>query len=184
MSTRSTTVRAKAARERLRRSYLPKPARLLFVGESPPASGRFFYQADSGLYRAIRRTFMRAFPEIRKEDFLATFRALGCYLVDLCGEPVDDLDAKQRKRICGAGETRLARTIRKLQPETIVTLVLAIAPNVERAIELSRWKRRHIQLPYPGRWKRNRTAFDRALRPFLQHELQSGMSMISRSSVC
>jgi hypothetical protein len=172
MNTRSTSVRAQAARERLRRSYRPKRVRLLFVGESPPASGRFFYQADSGLYRAIRRTFMRAFPEIRKEDFLATFRDLGCYLIDLCSEPVDDLEVKQRKRICGTGESHLARTIRRLQPETIVTLVLAIAPNVEHAIKISKWKGRHIQLPYPGRWKRNRIAFDRALRPFLQHELQ------------
>ena len=92
-----------SARERLRRSYRPKRVRMLFVGESPPASGRFFYQADSGLYRAVRGTFMRAFPEIRKDEFLAGFRDLGCYLVDLCGEPVDDLGAKQRKQICEAG---------------------------------------------------------------------------------
>ena len=161
-----------AARERLRRSYCPKRLSILFIGESPPASGRFFYRADSGLYRAVRRTFMRAFPEIRKDEFLDQFRDLGCYLVDLCGEPVDDLATKQRKQICAAGERQVARTIRKLQPETIVTVVLAIAPNVERAIELAKWKGAHIQLPYPGRWKRNRVGFDRGLRPLLQRELQ------------
>ena len=161
-----------SARERLRRSYRPKRVRMLFVGESPPASGRFFYQADSGLYRAVRGTFMRAFPEIRKDEFLAAFRDLACYLVDLCGEPVDDLGAKHRKQICEAGETQLARTIRKLQPETIVTVVLAIAPNVERAIEQAKWKGAHIQLPYPGRWKRNRVGFERGLRPLLQRELR------------
>ena len=115
---------------------------------------------------------MRAFPEIRKDEFLDEFRDLGCYLVDLCGEPVDDLATKQRKQICAAGERQLARTIRKLQPERIVTVVLAIAPNVERATELAKWKGAHIQLPYPGRWKRNRVGFDRGLRPLLQRELQ------------
>jgi hypothetical protein len=163
-----------AARERLRRRYLPARVRMLFIGEAPPASGRFFYQADSGLYRAVRRTFMRAIPAIRKEDFLDTFAELGCYLTDLCGEPIDDLNLKQRRTRCGKGETQLTRTIKKLQPEIIITLVLSIAPNVERAIDQARWKGLHVQLPYPGRWKRNRLAFDRGLRPLLQREFRAG----------
>lgn len=168
----STRTASNAARERLRRSYRPKRVRMLFIGESPPASGRFFYQADSGLYRAVRETFLRAFPEIPRDEFLAVFRDLGCYLVDLCGQPVDNLASKRRKQVCGAGEAHLAQTIRKLRPETIITVVLAIAPNVERAIEQAKWSGRHIQLPYPGRWKRNRVAFDRGLRPLLRRELQ------------
>lgn len=143
---------------------------MLFIGEAPPASGRFFYQADSGLYRAIRRTFVGAFPAIREAEFLAIFTDLGCYLTDLCGEPVDDLGPKERKQMCSNGEIRLAHTIERLQPEMIVTLVLSIAPNVERAIDQATWKGLHIQLPYPGRWKRNRLAFDRGLRPVLQRE--------------
>jgi hypothetical protein len=63
---------------------------MLFVGESP-ASGRFFYRADSGLYRAIRQTFLSAFPDLKDADFLESFRQLDYYLVDLCGSPVDRL---------------------------------------------------------------------------------------------
>jgi hypothetical protein len=144
---------------------------MLFIGESPPASGRFFYQADSGLYRAMRRTFMLAFPAIRKDDFLITFRDLGCYLLDLCGEPVDDLDRKERKELCESGEAKLSRAIGELQPEIVVTLVLSIAPNVHRAIVAAGWKGEHVALPYPGQWKRNRVAFDKALRPLLLREL-------------
>jgi hypothetical protein len=143
---------------------------MLFIGEAPPASGRFFYQADSGLYRAIRRTFMRVFPAVRKEDFLETFTRLGCYLTDLCGAPVDDLDLKKRRQRCGEGEIRLMRTIQHLRPEIIITLVLSIAPNVERSITRAGWEGVHIRLPYPGRWKRNRLAFDRGLRPVLECE--------------
>jgi hypothetical protein len=73
--------------ERLRRRFRPEKVRILFVGESPPASGRFFYQADSGLYRATRQAFLKAFPDLRERNFLESFRDLGCYLVDLCEPP-------------------------------------------------------------------------------------------------
>jgi hypothetical protein len=46
---------------------------MLFVGESPPASGRLFYHADSGLYRAIRQAFLSAFPDLKDADFLESF---------------------------------------------------------------------------------------------------------------
>src|SRR5690242_11432639 len=107
--------RSKAlSRERLRRQYLPSRVRILFVGEAPPASGRFFYQADSGLYRALRATFNRAFPDMEGIDFLKAFRDRGCYLVDLCGRPVDRLRPKSRKRVCSAGEVPLSGLIQQL----------------------------------------------------------------------
>jgi hypothetical protein len=159
------------ARECLRRHYRPGHVRVLFVGESPPASGRFFYQADSGLYRAMRHTFVNAFPTLRDADFLESFRALGCYLVDLCGTPVDRLDAEQRKRVCIAGQVRLSRMLKQLQPDVLITVVRSIAANVERAECGANWKGQHLELPYPGRWQRNRAAFDTELVPVLRREL-------------
>jgi hypothetical protein len=49
-------------REALRESFRPKPIRILFVGEAPPASGRFFYSANSGLYRAMRDVLKHSIP--------------------------------------------------------------------------------------------------------------------------
>src|SRR6516164_10422943 len=93
------------SRERLRRQYRPRRVRILFVGEAPPASGRFFYRADSGLYRAIRDTFMTAFPSLRSSngEFLEAFCEMGCYLVDLCGEPVDQMRPQLRHCVCVEG---------------------------------------------------------------------------------
>lgn len=145
--------------------------RLLFVGESPPASGRFFYQADSGLYRAMRSAFIAAFPSVRSDDFLDSFQALGCYLLDLCARPVDNLEPQKRKRICQEGEIRLAGGIQFLQPETMVTVVRSIFPNVERARNLAGWTGLHISLLYPGRWQHHRAAFEEALVPILREEL-------------
>jgi hypothetical protein len=161
-----------SARERLRRRYLPDRVQILFVGESPPASGRFFYQQDSGLYRAVRDTFLAAFPHLRNEEFLDSFRALGCYLVDLCGEPVDKMNLRARRSACSAGEVCLARTIRKLRPKVIVTIVRSIRANVIRAQNEAHWCGLHLELPYPGRWHRYKIRFRRQLVPLLRKTLE------------
>jgi len=162
---------AALARERLRRRYRPAHVHLLFIGEAPPASGRFFYQADSGLYRAIRGAFVAALPDLREDDFLPSFRALNCYLVDLCGRPVDRLNAVQRKQARSEGEIPLSRIVRRLQPRIVITVVRSIVPNVIRAQQLSHWTGVHLVLPYPGRWKQHRAAFDELLIPVLKKEL-------------
>jgi hypothetical protein len=145
--------------------------RILFVGEAPPASGRFFYQGDSGLYRAIRDTFLAEFPALENAEFLSAFRSLGCYLVDLCGQPVDRLPHTGRTALCSAGEPRLARTIRILRPRIIVTLVRSIQTSVNRALEMAGWIGLHLDLPYPGRWKHHRAEFQRLLAPVLSKAL-------------
>jgi len=162
------------ARERLRRQYRPAHVRLLFVGEAPPASGRFFYQADSGLYRAMRHTFVEAFPSLEDADFLEAFRGLGCYLVDLCATPVDRLAAEQRQRLCVTGEVRLSRMLKQLQPDIVITVVRSIAANVKRAEDRANWTGKHFELPYPGRWQRHRVAFEEELVPLLRRELTRG----------
>ena len=160
-----------AAHEHLRKRYCPDRVQILFVGESPPSSGRFFYQADSGLYRAVRETFLRAFPRLKKTDFLDSFRSLGCYLVDLCGEPVDEMAAHRRRFARQAGEIRLSRTIRRLRPRVIVTVVRSIRENVLRAEKQAGWSGQYVELPYPGRWYRHRVKFRRLLVPLLRQDL-------------
>ena len=158
------------ARESLRRRYCPSHVRLLFVGESPPASGRFFYQADSGLYRAIRDAFVSALPDLQDADFLESFRDLGCYLVDLCGRPVDRLNGEQRREACVDGELRLSKILGQLQPKTVITVVRSITANVRRAQQRANWRGLHLELPYPGRWHRHRVAFLEAIKPVLLEE--------------
>lgn len=159
------------ARERLRRRYRPCRVRMLFVGESPPASGRFFYQADSGLYRAMRDTFVAAFPRLPNTGFLDSFRSLGCYLVDLCAQPVDHMTHDVRRCACRAGEIRLARMIRRLNPEIIVTIVKSIGVNVRRTQDRAGWSGLYLELPYPGRWHHRRIEFARRLVPLLHQRL-------------
>jgi hypothetical protein len=167
--------RTALAREHLRRRYRPAEVRLLFVGESPPASGRFFYQADSGLYRAMRETFVTALPNVKNADFLESFRARGCYLVDLSGVPVDRMSKEQRRKTCEAGEVRLSQVLKKLRPQVVITLVRSIAANVRRSQQKANWKGKHLELPYPGRWRDHRIAFKEGLVPFLREQFSADL---------
>ena len=82
----------RAARERLRLRFRPERVRVLFVGESPPVAGTFFFAADSELYRATRDAFEAALPRFRNVDpFLKAFAESGCYLVDLSLDPINQL---------------------------------------------------------------------------------------------
>jgi hypothetical protein len=155
-------------RERLRESYRPERVRVLFVGEAPPASGAFFYRRDSGLYRALSTTFEEAFPRIQGRDFLAAFRDLGCYLVDLCGRPVDRLGPRERRKARRMSEVRLAEAVRRLRPLAIVVLLRSINENTTRAVGSVAWSGVRIVVPYPGRWVRWRNEFREILVPALR----------------
>ena len=158
-------VSRRRAQERLRRRYRPDTIDILFVGESPPASGRFFYRQDSGLYRAVFDTFRSVEPTIESVSFLSVFARAGCYLVDLCADPVDRLDTTSRRAACVAGEASLAATISRLKPRTIISVVRSIEDNVSRAANRACWSGEFLRLPYPGRWKHWHAAFSDGLAP-------------------
>jgi hypothetical protein len=179
---------AKAAdHEAVRARYRPEKVGLLFVGESPPASGRFFYNRDSGLYRAMLGAFHAVDHAISDDNFLDVFQKTGCYLTDACRRPVDRLDLVARRDACSAGEKTLASRIRKLQPGIIISLVRSIKGNVENAASLASWDGTLLNTPYPGRWIRHRQEFLKILTPELRRLLKpatvKGKSWLTTSSI-
>lgn len=160
-------------RETLRETFRPKRIRLLFIGEAPPASGRFFYSANSGLYRAMRDGFRTVNPFIDDKNFLRLFQASGCYLTDLYPKPVDQLDPKSRHRARVAGQEILSEELIRLRPEKIAPVLRAITNHVTNAALRANWHGETIELPYPARWQRHRSEFLKALAPTLQELLRS-----------
>ncbi len=77
-----------------RASHMPKDIRVLFVGESPPAGGNFFYFGVGNLFVNTMTAFQNAFGIIFPAPgaFLAFFRDCGCYLEDLIPIPGLDVD--------------------------------------------------------------------------------------------
>jgi hypothetical protein len=157
MPVRNDLVRRR--REDLRRRFRPACVRLLFIGEAPPASGRFFYRRDSGLYRAMRDAFHAIDPAVNEQNFLSLFQSTGCYLIDLCPDPVDRLDRQSRLATCRNSEASLGRSIARLEPSMILTVVRSIEDNVARAGFRAGWRGPFLHLPYPGRWSRHRDVF-------------------------
>ncbi len=115
----------------------------------------------------MREAFQFVDPSTSDESFLATFRDSGCYFVDLCPEPVDHLDTKSRRAACADSEASLSRTIARLHPVMIVTVVRSIEGNVINAAARSNWHGVMIHLPYPGRWARLRSMFVETLAPIV-----------------
>jgi hypothetical protein len=123
--------------EELRRRYKPDEMRVLFVGESPPASGKFFYKGDSNLARYTQEAFSRVYNTRfeRSEDFLQTFRTLACYLDDLCLAPINRLPKAERRRQRAKSIDSLAARTRAASPQAIVVVMLGIRRHVEQAVE-------------------------------------------------
>ena len=116
----------------------------------------------------MRMGFQAADASVDDQNFLAVFQQRGCYLVDLCHEPVDRLDMDQRRTLRKAGERDLARQLKCLRPVMIAAVLRSIVNNVENAASLAAWQGRILQFPYPGRWSRHREAFIQALAPIVR----------------
>jgi len=125
--------------ETLRRKHRPSDIRVLFVAESPPAGGTFFYAANSNLFRAMASAFAEVFGRQvpSGEGFLEFFQLAGCYLDDLCLEPVNRMSASDRGGARKAGEKSLASRLVAHKPAAVVAVPMLIRPDVERALALA-----------------------------------------------
>jgi len=128
-----------AEHEALRQRYLPQSIRVLFLGESPPASGTFFYAANSNLYRYTQRAFEEAYQRrwAAGAEFLTCFQSCGCYLDDLCLDPVNHMDAIARRRVRNASVPSLADRLQQTTPMAVVSVMTATAAQVNAAIARS-----------------------------------------------
>jgi hypothetical protein len=137
----------------LREEYRPDPIRVLLVGESPPASGKFFYAANSRLYAATLEAFSRFVPGLQPKDFLKEFKRMGFYLMDLCNEPVNHLRDPDRLEKRVQGIRLLADWLKSIpadQPQAVISVMKDIRPYVQEALDLS--GRKQIELdsvPFP-----------------------------------
>ncbi|HHY35945.1 MAG TPA: hypothetical protein GX510_10035 [Firmicutes bacterium] len=128
--------------ERLRSLYRPEKVRILFVGKSLPAQGTFFYLGTSNLYKSIREAFEKVYGVRVGQDpssFMRFFRDCGCYLDDLCLEPVDDLDDPERKERRHAAVPLLADRMAAIQPhpEMVIAVMKGVESYIRKAMLLS-----------------------------------------------
>jgi hypothetical protein len=135
--------------EQVRNNHRPELIATLFVGESAPAGGRFFYFGNSGMTTFMKKAVENAFGP-HDGDFLRRFQSFCWYLDDLVLIPVNNLKRRERRAACFAAQQSLADRIKRYQPQAIVTLLLGIKDIVEAAAEIADSSAERYAVPFPG----------------------------------
>lgn len=126
--------------EPLRASYRPSKIKVLFVGESAPAGGAFFYKQTGQIHGQFRQALA---PHIGDSpSFVEAFKQAGFYLDDLVLESVNWLSRSERKAIHAANIPSLA--------EHVVAFMKAIEAPVKAAIAASGISCQFEVVPFPG----------------------------------
>ena len=146
-------------REPLRAEFKPDQVKVLFIGESRPHNeNTFFYCGAGELYQRTVEAFTTVYarPWAEATQFLKFFKASGCYLDDLCSEPVNHLrktreEKSLRRRKRNEGVQPLAGRVRDTNPDAIFVVMKAISGHVQKAIELAGVHPPRIwYLPFPA----------------------------------
>lgn len=135
--------------EKARLNFKPKNIRFLFIGESMPAGGTFFYFENSNLYNYTKEAFLQNFDWPEK-DFLKFFKSNGFYLDDLCQEPINHLTESEKKQARKAYEASLSDRLKEYKPLVIMSTPKSIEKNVNSAINLSGLRIENYSLPFPA----------------------------------
>lgn len=129
--------------QELREIFRPTNLNLLFIGESPPAGGTFFYEGNSNLFNYTRQVFSTIFDYQWQDefDFLHYFQASGCYLEDLCLIPVNNMTPPERRIQRQLGVIPLSERLLLWNqiPQAVVIVGISIEDRVSEAIELAYW---------------------------------------------
>lgn len=139
-------------------SYKPETIKILFVAEAPgfDKSGRLvqhFYFADNNLFRTIFKAFEAVYGAFGSaQDFLAFFKASGCYLDHLSNVAINRSDKIERQLGRQNAVQNLSERLKLYQPEVIIVLMKDIQKYVAEALELS--DRHSVKIfeavPYPA----------------------------------
>ena len=123
-----------------RLKYKPNRVRTLFIGESPPAKGDYFYFGGSNnLLRYIRQAFVSVYGDKcgGRDDFLQFFKENGYYLVDLSEEPINWKSDIERKQLRLESINSLAKRVKDINPESVIIFMKAIEADVKKAVKIS-----------------------------------------------
>lgn len=157
------------ALEALRSSFRPDTVRVLFIGESPPAGVTFFYLANSNLARCTQDAFKVVFGETAGtgQSFLSFFKNLGCYLDDLCPQPINHVEKSQRRLCHAQAVDGLAARLHAYSPQVIVIVKKDIERFVEKARDQAGIKSVKIEvLPFPAMG--HQTTYQRELEKIIR----------------
>ncbi len=114
--------------KKLRKNYIPELCRLIFIFESPPASGKYFYDdsgtVDEPLFKFMMKCFC-PFNPVEKQNGLKEFKRLGILLVDAVYKPLNRLSQSERKRAVLRSYPKLENDLRKIIGKNHTKILIA-----------------------------------------------------------
>ena len=134
--------------ELVRAQFRPTRISTLFVGESAPASGKFFYYGNTSMEREMRKAVEAALGPTTG-DFLVRFKTMCWFLDDLVLEPVNKLKTGRRAK-CREARSGLAARIADYQAEAIVVLLKSISDDVTAAASAAESPAKLYTVSFPG----------------------------------
>ncbi len=142
-----------------RKRYHPGDIKVLFIGESPPAGGTFFYRGNSLLAQYTKEGF--SIPYSCRFDstsqFLELFKKSKCYLDDLCLYPVNKMSDLIREEERRKGVKGLSERLIIYKPLVIITIINYVKDHVAQAVSMANLNNVTVyNLPFPGRYNNRR----------------------------
>lgn len=158
-------------RESIRRNFRPSKIKILFVGESPPANGAFFY-TGSPMTNYMAQVFAQVCDKEfqSSNDFLSFFKTEGCYLDDLSYAPVDNIiSPRERRHAVSSCVGALAERMKDYEPEHVIAVLMSIEAPVRKAAQIAKLQVPVHAVPFPG--QHHQTRFVAELSEILNHAL-------------
>jgi len=161
---------------KLREKYLPKKIRVVFILESPPVSGSYFYNPNGEVTEPLFRAMMECVLQIEpstKHEGLEKFMKSGYILVDATYTPVNYLSNTQRNKVILSSYPLLIKDLRRLFNDRKVKIILVKA-NVCRLLEKDLLNdgfnvlNKGLMIPSPASGQQNRfcTKIKKLIRTF------------------
>jgi hypothetical protein len=123
--------------QKLRTRYQPTHVTLIFLLESPPASGKYFYDPTGKTTEPLFAGLMRLIDENpgTKEEGLAAFAEKGLFLMDATYQPVNHIKSdKERNQAILDALPELIKDLNRTLPDHRTPIVLVKA-NICRLLE-------------------------------------------------
>jgi hypothetical protein len=121
---------------RLRGLYEPEHLKLIIVAESPPISGKYFYDKSGALSEPLLSSVLQRlkFACGTKEDGLREIQRRGIILVDATYEPVNGMSSAARDRVIERDYSILVDDLKSLSPN-LSTPIILLKTNVCKLLD-------------------------------------------------
>lgn len=147
----------------LRNKYHPEKLNLIFLLESPPISGKYFYDESGKTTEPLFSAIMKLLDHkpVDKKDGLEFFKSNGYIIVDATYKQVNELKGKQRDYTIMSDSDNLVSDLQNICPDKD-TPILIVKANIFKIFDERLSKRgfnilnKGLVVPFPSHGHQNR----------------------------